>query len=290
MLIFSQELKAFIGCGYPDKCILPAEFAAIPPFLRFKDNELHYRTTLTTITSGATIQEKCELIKHHLRTLKPGLDPSSSIVFHASILKQDCTHFNRDSQLLGHIQDELLPIFGSCRRFEFNIWVENVPVPSSSRNIIESLLKMPQIDQCANVVIRFYHSIDQFLPVDAIAQWLNLKMDRIGKSNRRNEAKFLSIYLPDIQNILEIYWHLAEVFLFLTSWNLSLKFFQAFKKANVPTTPFTFLLVFRAELDGPEDQTKTNKTTNEEFSVHTKKDGRLKVLGFKRSSKTDSFN
>lgn len=79
--------------------------------------------------------------------------------------------------------------------------------------MIDSILKMPQIARCSNVVIELYLIIDPIqLPVETIAQWLNQQSDeRIGLFDQKKEEKFLTIFSHQIQNVLEVRDHLKKV-------------------------------------------------------------------------------
>lgn len=184
--------------GSEKKPISLVELKAFPPFLRFGKVYLQYWFGVQTIT------EKCQLFNDFLPSIKGALDGPNETIFSCRINQHVPSEFSNHSTLVGYIRDGLLPIYDSPRRYKFNIYFYSDK--NSCTEVIASILKMPQIVRCSNIVIRLYQIHDPVeLPNDEIAQWLNQITDRIGFIGKKVENKCLKIVSDNIGNILGIY-------------------------------------------------------------------------------------
>ena len=181
------------------------DLEAFPQFLRFEKVYLPY------CIGSQTIGEKCELFGATLTSIKAPLNESKEISFASYVKQNDSSQFNNHTTFLSYLRDEFLPICDSSRRYTFIVWFYSDE--NDATKVIDSILKMPQIARCSNVVIELYLIIDPIqLPVETIAQWLNQQSDeRIGLFDQKKEEKFLTIFSHQIQNVLEVRDHLKKV-------------------------------------------------------------------------------
>lgn len=117
-----------------------------PPFLRLNSLKLLY-------LNSASIQEKCEFIESQLLLLKPILNDSNMIEFHAIIDENDCRH--EHSKLLEYIRNRLLSICNLSRGYKFHIKFFSDKNSAARSNTIASLLQMDEIKRCSNIEIEF---------------------------------------------------------------------------------------------------------------------------------------
>ena len=133
------------------------------------------------------IEDKCEWIKGQLEPIKQLLSGSK--------LEIDCVinqngGFTDHAALLSHIENELLPIIGTCRGFKLN--ASFYSDRDSAENIIESLLQMQPIIRCSTVHLCLIQTgpIVNLL-VDVIANWL--VVDECHDTKKKKEERFLHI-------------------------------------------------------------------------------------------------
>ena len=186
-----------------------ANLAAFPQFLRFGEVELCYNKT-----SSQSIAEKCHTFVECLQSIRAPLNDSASILICAEIDKEKPSQFGDYSTLFNHIRDKLLPICDSSRQYSFFIDFDFGSDKTHRVNVIESILTIPQIVRCSNILIEVPNPLQ--LPVKAIAQWLNQTDDRsrIGViDGQKKQEKFLRIGTEHdkIHNVLEMCKHLTEV-------------------------------------------------------------------------------
>lgn len=195
MFHFSKQMKIFIGNKWREISI--AELVPFPSFVR-PDT-----VTLSCDCGFQSIEEKCQSFVSHLLTLKPELNESIRICFHARILQNNSRFFRDQSQLLEYLRKQLLPFCNSSHGFCFVIEFTSDSDEDKATNVIESILKIPRIDDCFNVEISTRCAL--FLPVDAVAKWLNRNSDMIG----RKKEMFLKI--DSVHNAVEACDYLAQV-------------------------------------------------------------------------------
>ena len=204
----NESLSAFIGSE--QEMISLANLAAFPQFLRFGEVELCYNKT-----SLQSIAEKCHTFVECLQSIQAPLNDSASILICAEIDKEKPSQFGDYSTLLNHIRGELMPICDSSRQYSF--FIDFGSDKTQRVNVIESILTIPQIVRCSNILIEVCQGANPLqLPVKAIAQWLNQTDDRsrIGViDDQKKQEKFLRIGTEHdkIRNVLEMCKHLTEV-------------------------------------------------------------------------------
>ena len=197
----------------------------LPRFLRFNnvklsydDDALRWRLKYEPIQLKS-IEEKCHSIENYLQPLKNALTDSKSIEFCGGIDRTEnkFSNFLTQSSLLEYLGQRLLPIFNSSHCYEFDI--SFVCGEGDATNVISSIIQMPQIGRCSNLHIELHYlQQPKQLPVEAISNWLNRKMDvgteAIGRTPREI---YLGIWLNKIQNAMEMCDQLAEVLFLLLS-------------------------------------------------------------------------
>ena len=182
------------------------------PFVRFYAIELNYES------GSDLIANKCEIFASQLRKF-PRLNGSSHICVSANISRKRQKKrgdFRDHTQLLEHIRNKLLPIFGYRRWFKFRIGIGSNT--DAFTNIITSILQIQQV--CSNVAIHLARPItmpiqNEQLPIGTIANWLhrNRKTDKDDKefANQNQRERVLEIEAENISNVLEMVNHLKEV-------------------------------------------------------------------------------
>ena len=181
----------------------------LPRFLRFDRVKFNYRTLRSGYaTANLPIAKKCQSVVNYLRRLK--LKDSNLIHFICTIKDNSRSDFSDHSQLIDHLQNELLTICGSSRRYTFGIWFYSDK--ASHTNLIAEILQMPQIDCCSNVKIKLigFATRPIQLPIESISNWLHQNCD--GKEEKSNE-RFLRIYLFNFNSLCtrELVDHLKKV-------------------------------------------------------------------------------
>ena len=180
-----------------------------PNFLRFNDVLLVYERI-----GPKSIEAKCHSIGEYLQLL--ALEDSNSFMFGGRIKQYEPSCFSDHSVLVAYLSDRLLPLCNSFRRYEFDIWFQSDR--ESATNVISSILQLTQNMRCSNLNISLYClEMPTLLPVEAISNWLNRKMeDALGNVSRTPKETLLKICLGGIQNMEEMCDHLATVlFLFV---------------------------------------------------------------------------
>ena len=205
-IVFRKEFDLII-IGNERKMISQVELAEFPQFLRFRKILLYYRC----------YEEKCQIFINTLRPLKKALNDSNLIQFEAICDQNDQTrtHFGNHSQILNHLQKELLPICEFSRGYSFTIWFYSAPEMNAGTNVIASLIQMPSIDhdRCLNLEIELGGFTGQImqLPVEEISNWLTRKCDGIDENKKAN-GRFLQIYSSfNFQNVREMFENLKKV-------------------------------------------------------------------------------
>ena len=178
-------------------------------FLRFNSVWLYYHFCNS---SQLSITEKCRAFVDFLRSIRKPLSDANSIKFIGAINQNDRADFTCHSQLLSHLQSELLPICGSARRYEFSIYFIQSQV-DSIRTILSKIIQTQQISRCSNVQFYFDHFYQPFplarvamsVPVTIISNWIyrsqnsnhnGIKIDK----DQNNRERFLRIRGYKIQN------------------------------------------------------------------------------------------
>ena len=181
------------------------------PFLRFDAIKLDYNIGFHLIAN------KCETFVNQLQKF-PRLNEANSICVLANISQKRRGYFIDHTQLLEHLHNQLLSIFGYCRRFEFRIGLGSDN--GNITNIIASILEMQQVDECSNVAIHLddvkpTYMYKYRLPIETISNWLhrNRNTDNGGNefANQNHQKRVLEIEVALILNVLEMVNHLKEV-------------------------------------------------------------------------------
>ena len=157
------------------------------------------------------IEKKCQSVVNYLQHLK--LNNSSLIHFVCIINENNRTHFNDHIQLLGHLQNELLPICGSSCSFKFEI--DFYSDEDSHTDLIAQILQLPQIDTCSNVDIKLrfaMHPILMQLPIEPISNWLHQNCDG---TQEKSKERFLRICPSNSFWAQKLCDHLKEVKIYL---------------------------------------------------------------------------
>ena len=186
------------------KIISKHELTNLPQFLRFDHVELDYQNIYQTLS----IVEKCQSVVNYLEPLK--LSDSNLIHFIGAINKNNRSHFSNHSQLLDHLQNELLPIWGSSRGYKFEIYLFLDEV--SHTNLIAQILQLPRIDCCSNVEIKLPLSVFTMhpmqFPIETISNWLHRNCNG---TEERSKKRFLRIYSSSFLCARELCNHLKKV-------------------------------------------------------------------------------
>ena len=182
---------------------------AIPSFLRFDEVVIAYRESEEKL-----IEEKREFAMKHLRPLSRALMGSTLKIWCSIDEEYELLRFRSYSTLLAHIEEEILPVCGTCRSYNFNVWFHSniAAVMHSSANFIAEILQLKQIVRCTDISFEFdflpagcYLTI---LPVDAIANWLICAgIDDIDATCQNSEQRTLQIRTVDevrISDVLEL--------------------------------------------------------------------------------------
>ena len=135
---------------------------------------MYYRTH-----SHYSIEHVCYLFQNKLQSLKAALNDTILTVFYGVINPNGGRAFKNHSSLLNCIRSELLPICGYSRGYEFRIGFESEE-STSSTNVLESLLQMPQLPSSTRLQIDINMEphgtriwVKTQLPVKAISNWLH---------------------------------------------------------------------------------------------------------------------
>ena len=207
-----------------------ANLAELPKFVRFNKVKLDYCDGYAEIFAESNylngepiklpIAEKClSLLANYLQPLKKALNDSVFIHFFAAINGNDPNCFSDGSQLLSHVQNELLQICDSSRGYKFEIGYFCSEM-NDCTNVIASILQTDPIVQCSHVEIIFHRLIRNLtpqsdfqhhtrqLPIELISNWLHRKSKAI---NENSKGRFLQINLRYIQNAPELCDYLKEV-------------------------------------------------------------------------------
>ena len=199
-------MKFVIGNGE----VLTVDNLAEFPFVRFADVKLDYNA------GSHLIANKCEIFASQLQKF-PRLNEANSILVRANIRQKRRGDFRDRTQLLEHLRNKLLPIFGYRRWFGFRIGSNS----DAFTNIVSSILEIKQVNQSSNVGIHFGRRItmtNQYerLPIETLANWLhrNRNEDNDGKefANQNHRGSVLEIETRNaISNDLEMLNHLKKV-------------------------------------------------------------------------------
>ena len=187
------------------------QLADLPQFLRFDRVELKYQRSVYEY--APSIAEKCQSAVNYLQRIK--LNNSSLIHFIGTIDKNNRSHFSDHSQLLNHLQNELLPTCGSSRRYKFEISFLSDEF-SSHTNLIAKILKVPRIDCCSYVDI-FLHGHKTFIThpfsIEPISDWLHRNYNGIAGNSK--DILFLRICPFNSLWARKLCDHLKEVKIYL---------------------------------------------------------------------------
>ena len=201
--IVSKGLKAFIGS---ERKRISFENLAVPPFLRFDDVLLEFRS------GSRSLLEKCLVFEDCLNSIKPALKDSNRTCFDAIIDSGDPCHFSDHSTIVIYLRYGLLPICNSSRRYNFDIDFDLNE--NCATDLISSILQISQVRLCSNVSIELFDDFDQStrLPVEDISNWLAPKTDNdVAICGKKAQYRFLKIYLDIISNGQKMWEHLKAV-------------------------------------------------------------------------------
>ena len=195
-------MEAFIIANDRNEISL-ANLTDVPPFLRFNAIKIYYGDYEE---GRKTIEENCQFVGNFLEPLKDALKDSKSIRFFGCINRNGNKSFGNYSALLNYLSESILPIFDSSRRYEFRIGF--CSDGEFATTVTSSIMEMSQIKQCSNLKIELRTSFladPKQLPLEAISNWLNRKIDYGMKFIARSPQEiFLKIYMTFIQNAMEI--------------------------------------------------------------------------------------
>ena len=206
---FSREgFKVFIGADFvdPSHCYCPTEeislsnLALFPPFLRFDNVVLPFYR----FGASKSITEKCQLFDACLSSIKEALIDSNKIFVYSHINQESAHHFSDHQTLLDYLSKRLLPICASSRSYNFWLWFHSDE--NSMGNVIDSILRMPQVGSSSNVAIDLYTSrfpASIALPVETISTWLNRNADAM-KSYQKGVFLRIFSHRPH-QNFTEMF-------------------------------------------------------------------------------------
>ena len=177
-----------------------------PRYVRFDAVTLNYLCHSYEYLFG--IEYKRKWIKDQLEPIKRILG-GSKLEIKCVINQTGGSTFTDHNAFLSHIENELLPIIGTCHGFKLNALF--CSERDSAENIIESLLQMPAIIRCSTVDLYLTMTGRVVnLPVDVIANWLSY--ERHG-AKKTKEERFLQILTTHdrirIQNTKDI-WELLK--------------------------------------------------------------------------------
>ena len=171
--------------------------AALPPFIRFEKISLDFLEGLQTISV------KCKLVLRYLRSVKEALSDAKEINYFCGIDQNDPSQFRNNSALIAYLRDGLLPICDFSREYNFTIMLGS-DNNSEATNIIESILKIHQINRCSKIGIDFFFANPTRLPIVAISNWLDAcKSDRMGITGKKELFLSICVYHTHLLNIAE---------------------------------------------------------------------------------------
>lgn len=208
---FSHRRKFPVLIG-SNKCgtKFETDLLELPQFIRFGEVKLDYCWV-------KVMEEKCRLVVNYLQPLKKALNGSNLIHFIGFIEKNNPYAFSNHSQLINHLQKELLPVCGSSRGYKFDIssYFHSDEKAREARErtlIIASILEMDPIGRCSTIEIDLEglnQPLQSQLPVGAITNWLHRRCAEI---REKSEERFLRIYSDNyIQNGREMCDYLKQV-------------------------------------------------------------------------------
>ena len=107
----------------------------------------------------------------------------------------------------------MLEICDSARSYKFRIWFDSDE--NGITNLIASLLKFPTIEHCTNLEIKIASLCGEqnLLPIKPILNWLKKSVDGMGINYRKQNEKFLGIWMNGIYNAREMIDHMKMVYL-----------------------------------------------------------------------------
>ena len=223
--LFSSQsghgLEAKIGPDGYKKCsnyshISLTDLEIFPTFLRFDVVKLIGSESYDYGDSNygkewdtQSMDAKCKFLEDQLKLINPEVLDCSILYFSGAVDATDSSRFSDHSELLKYLSDRILPICDDSKPRGYHICIDiylEVGIWSNvGRDIIPSLLQMPQINCCYDVQIRICSDADQIeLPVKEISNWLHRKCD-----SQRERSLFINFCL--IQNMMEMFMHLKKV-------------------------------------------------------------------------------
>lgn len=159
-----------------------------------------------------SIVEKCQFFEDQMKLIKPEILGRSILVFSGAVDANYASRFSDHSELLKYLSNRILPFCDIKPRgyhFFIDLYSEVGIWSNAGRDIISSLLQMPQINCCYDAQIQICSDADQVeLPVKEISNWLHRNCD-----SHRIRKRSLHIYSGPIANLMEMFNHLKEVIL-----------------------------------------------------------------------------
>ena len=198
MIVIFSEITLIGVLGH--KKISIAEFTTFPEFIRFNCVSIwHLYDTMP-------LDEKIEFTESLLHQIRPALNGSSTVEFHASISQNDCSAFRNHSDLLLYIRNSLLPNCNPSYGYKFHIYFESNE--NSTSTVMASLLIMEEIKRCSKV--EFLFSTDwgekKYLPIEEISDWLENSTNGMEKL-----LKIIFHGVPKFENFQQMISHLETV-------------------------------------------------------------------------------
>lgn len=174
-----------------------SELGTFPLFLRFNNVQLFY-----FFNALQTIEHTCDFFESYLLPNKPAFIDSNMVEFYAGINRIP-TDFSDHSHLLDYIRNRFLSIFDSSRGYLFKCCVFSDT--DFVTNVAASILEIPKVKRCANIVIEISCGMQKQLPVEAISNWLEIDV-------QNKQEKFLEVELSTgIQSARVMLEHMTTV-------------------------------------------------------------------------------
>ena len=156
------------------------------------------------------------MVVNYLQPQKKTLNVTNLIHFVFAINENEPCHFSNHSQLVKHLQTELLPIFGSSCAYKFSIHFNFNSEEKAFTEVISSILQLDPICRCSTLEIYLKKLDKQIqLPVEAISNWLHRKHDGIDEVTKERFLKICSSEIFNrniqIQNAMEMCDYLKTV-------------------------------------------------------------------------------
>lgn len=168
----------------------------LQPFIIF--NTIH-----VNFYGSKKITRKCHHTEKILKQLgSSNLLKSSEIEFFASTMSSEY-QFNTCNQLFNYINDNFIPLFGSCSKFHFGICL-NSDVDNGIE-FIKSMLNVHKIIQCPNVSLSVHCKKNLSICSESVINWIY--------AHKHLETKKLEIHVSCLDKYEELFNQFSSVIL-----------------------------------------------------------------------------